>query len=192
MIRFREFVIACSLFGAPCAALAQSTGAPVPPPRPSDVVPKANPADVSSIDAILSSLYDVISGNAGQTRNWQRMQSLFIPGARLIPTSPHPGGGTTVRVLSLDDWIARVTPAFEKSGFYEKQVAVKIERYGNVAHAFSTYESRHSPSDAVPFARGINSIQLAQDGDRWFVVTIFWDAERPDNPIPAQYLPARH
>jgi hypothetical protein len=136
-------------------------------------------------------VYDVISGPAGQQRDWERMRSLFIPGARLIPTMPRKVGGTVVRVNTLDEWIANATPFFKQQGFFEKQTAVKVERYGNVAHAFSTYESRNSP-DAAPFARGINSIQLAQDGDRWFVVTILWDAERPGNPIPAAYLPSKN
>jgi len=61
-------------------------------------------------------------------------------------------------------------------------------RFGNVVHAFSTYESRRAQADAQPFARGINSIQLYHDGTRWWVMTLMWDSERPDNPIPAKYL----
>jgi hypothetical protein len=26
------------------------------------------------------------------------------------------------------------------------------------------------------------------DGRRWWVVTVFWDSERPDNRIPEKYL----
>ena len=57
-----------------------------------------------------------------------------------------------------------------------------------MTHAFSTYESRRKANDEKPFARGINSIQLLNDGKRWWVVTVYWQAERPDSPIPAQYL----
>ena len=48
---------------------------------------------------------------------------------------------------------------------------------------WSSYESRRAPGEA-PFARGINSMQLLKDGDRWWIVTIYWDSERPDNPLP--------
>jgi len=151
--------------------------------------PAANPADVSSLDAIIAALYDVISGPAGQQRNWDRMRSLFIPGARLIPSSPAPDGKVVPRVLDVDGYIGRAGPTLEKNGFFEREISNKVETFGHITHTFSTYESRRTAQDAKPFARGINSIQLFSDGTRWWVVTVFWDSERPNNPIPAKYLP---
>ena len=55
-------------------------------------------------------------------------------------------------------------------------------------HVFSTYEARHDPKDAAPFVRGINSFQLLFDGSRWWVVTIFWEAESDSVRIPEKYL----
>jgi len=150
----------------------------------------ARPADVSSMDGIVAALYDVISGSGGQPRDWDRMRSLFVPGARLIPSTAT-DHGATVRVLDVDGYIERVRPNFERNGFFEREIARKTESFGNIAHLFSTYESRHAASDAAPFARGINSIQLLKDGDRWWIVTVFWDAERPGNTLPAQYLPKK-
>jgi hypothetical protein len=75
---------------------------------------------------------------------------------------------------------------FLKNGFFEKPIVNRIQTYGNIAQVFSSYESRHAAGDA-PFARGINSIQLLNDGRRWWVVSILWDSERPDNPPPAEY-----
>jgi hypothetical protein len=152
--------------------------------------PAARPVDVSSMDAIVAALYDVISGPAGQVRDWDRMRSLFVPGARLIPSvaGEH---GATARVLDVDGYIERAGPTLERNGFFEREIARKTEAFGNIAHLFSTYESRHALSDAAPFARGINSIQLLKDGDRWWIVTVFWDAERPNNTLPAQYLPKK-
>jgi hypothetical protein len=152
--------------------------------------PAVRSADVSSMDAIVAALYDVISGPAGQARDWDRMRSLFAPGGRLIPSVPGEHGATA-RVLDVDGYIERVRPTFERTGFFEREIARKTEAFGNIAHVFSTYESRHAPADAAPFARGINSIQLLKDGDRWWVVTVFWDAERPGNTLPAQYLPKK-
>lgn len=152
--------------------------------------PAANPADVSSPDAILKALYDVISGPAGVKRDWDRFRSLFVLNARLMPTRPNPTGGASVMVWSADDYAALAGSSLEKSGFFEREIARKTEAYGNIMHVFSTYESRRTADPAEkPFARGINSIQLLKDGSRWWVVSIFWDAERPGNEIPAQYLP---
>lgn len=64
------------------------------------------------------------------------------------------------------------------------------EEFGHMAHAFSSYESKRSPDDAEPFQRGINSMQLLNDGERWWFVTIYWDAERTGTPIPERYLRA--
>ena len=151
--------------------------------------PAARPDDVKSMDAIVAAVYDVISGPAGQKRDWDRMRSLFVPGARLIPAVPGQSGGATARVLDIDGYIQRSGPVLERDGFFEREIARRMEAFGNIAHVFSTYESKHNKDDAKPFARGINSMQLLKDGDRWWFVTIFWDSEKPSNPIPSEYLP---
>ncbi len=175
------------------AALALAAASPLraqqqtQPSPMADTIP-ANPADVASVDAIIKSLYDVISGPAGQARDWKRFRSLFIPGARLIPTAMRPGGALA-RVLTPDDYATRAGASLEKSGFFEREISRHADAYGNVMQIFSTYESRRTAADPQPFARGINSIQLFNDGTRWWVETVYWDSERPNNPIPAQYLP---
>jgi len=162
----------------------------------------ANPADVESIEAIVAAAYDSISGPAGKKRDWDRMRSLFIAGARLIPTAKdagkhdvdlatgrvRPTGGLAPQLLDVDAYIARVEPFFATTGFYEKEVARRIEQFGQIAHVWSTYESRHDPNDAEPFMRGINSIQLFCDGNRWWIVTIYWQQESTAHPIPEEYL----
>src|SRR5581483_229165 len=151
---------------------------------------EANSADVKSMDAVLAALYDVISGPAGKKRDWDRFRSLFVPGARLIPAVKPQDGPVVARVLDPEGYVTRSAPFLEKNGFYEREIARKVESFGHIAHVFSTYESRHEASDKTPFARGINSIQLLNDGKRWWIVTVYWDSERPDNPLPQQYLPA--
>jgi hypothetical protein len=180
---------ALALLAAAAPAAAQGASARPAAPAHPGAPPAANPADVASIDAILGALYDVISGSAGEARDWDRMRSLFHPGARLIPTRPTPAGGAEARVLTLQEWIDGATPYFAREGFHEREIGRRVERYGNVAHAFSAYESVRAPAEA-PFARGVNSIQLLRDGGRWWVVTIFWDAEREGNPVPADLIGA--
>jgi hypothetical protein len=154
-------------------------------------IPKANPADVSSLDAIIAAAYDVISGPAGKTRDWDRERSLFFPGARLIPTAVVAGRNDVdlaPLVLDVEGYIARVEPLFEKEGFYEKEVARRVEQFGQIAHVWSTYESRHDPNDSAPFMSGINSMQLFNDGRRWWILSIYWQHENPQQPIPEKYL----
>jgi hypothetical protein len=168
--------------GAPAAA-------PAAPAAQKESIPEARKADVSSIDAILAALYDSISGPAGQPRDWNRFRSLFVAGARLIPTGRTPEGQARITVTDPDGYIARSSAALAQ-GFFEKEIARKVDQFGSVAHVFSTYESRRKADDTTLLARGINSIQLYFDGTRWSVVSIYWQAERPDAPIPAAYLPA--
>ncbi len=78
----------------------------------------------------------------------------------------------------------------EATGFFEKEIARRTDCFGNVCQIFSTYESRRTESDAKPFERGVNAIQLVRDGKRWWISSVAWDTERTDNPIPPQYLPA--
>ena len=152
------------------------------------VAPAARAEDVASLDGIVAALYDVISGPAGQKRDWNRFHSLFVPGARLIPTGRTPDGVVRHRVVTPQEYAATSGPLLEQRGFFERELGRTMERFGNVAHVFSAYDSRHAVSDPRPFARGINSIQLLHDGNRWWVVSIFWDSERAENPIPPQYL----
>jgi len=167
------------------AALTASVAAAQDTPKP----PTARADDVKSVDAIVAAVYDVISGPAGQKRDWDRMRSLFVPGARLILAVPSPTGGATARVLDVEGYIQRSGSTLERDGFFEREIARRMETFGNIAHVFSTYESKHAKDDPKPFARGINSMQLLKDGDRWWFVTIFWDSEKPSNPIPSEYLP---
>ena len=178
----------CRRFAVVCLALLAVAFAPGVGTAQEPASPPANPADVSSVDAILGALYEVISGPAGQVRNWDRFRSLMVPGARLIPTSQRPDGSRTMSIWTVEEYITRAGPGLERNGFYEREIGRTIEQFGQVAHAFSSYDSKRLATDPEPFARGINSIQMRNDGARWWIVTIFWDSERPDNPIPAKYL----
>jgi hypothetical protein len=152
-------------------------------------------ADVGSIDAIIRAAYDVISGPAGGKRDWNRERSLFYPGARLIPTASVPGRNDVdlePQMLDVEGYIARAEPLFEKTGFYETEIARRVEQFGQIAHVWSTYDSRHDPDDAKPFMRGINSIQLFNDGKRWWILSIYWQHENAAHPIPNKYLETRN
>ena len=151
--------------------------------------PDADPEDVASVDAIIAALYDVISGPAGEARDWDRFRSLHIPEARLIPTSANQETGEVgYQVWSVDEYIARSGPFLEQRGFFESEIGRVTEEFKSITHVFSTYQSRWTPEDPEPFQRGINSIQLFHDGDRWWIVNIFWRGVPGDEAIPDRYL----
>lgn len=171
--------LALLLAAAPLAG--QEPTAPVAAP------PAPRAADVASADAILAALYDVISGPAGQARDWDRFRSLFIPEARLIMVGKRPEG-IVHRVLTPEDYVRAAGPQLEAQGFFEREIGRTTDQFGAVTHAFSAYDSRRKADDPAPFARGVNSIQLLDDGVRWWVVTIFWDSEREGQEIPVELI----
>lgn len=173
---------------ASAPARGQGTPSAVAPQGQAQTPPPANPADVASVDAIVAALYDVISGPVGHKRDWNRLRSLFVPGGKMIPVVPRQEGGYAPRIVSPDEYIQRSGELLEKYGFTEREVARRIERFGNIAHVFSTYEGRFQSPEAPSPPRGINSIQLVNDGKRWWVMNIMWEAERPDNKLPEKYL----
>ncbi len=145
--------------------------------------PKAAPDDVKSPQAIIAALSDSISGEAGMPRNWDRFRSLFVPGAgRLVITRVPRSGPTDVTVLSMEDYIARSSGNAPQS-FYEIPIAYQVESFGRMAHVYESYGLHHTRRDA-PFVRGVNSFELLSDGSRYYVLQVFWDTERADNPLP--------
>lgn len=189
MRRIASFALVLASSLALGGSLAAQQNAPQQaPPRPPVILPapQANPADVASIESIIAALYDVISGGVGQPRDWNRMRSLFIPGGRLMPLVMRPDSSVGIRLLEVNDYIAVSGPNLERIGFREREIARRVERYGHMAHVFSTYEGRMESDGRT--IRGINSIQLMNDGTRWWVISVYWEAETPTNPLPAQYL----
>jgi len=151
----------------------------------SALAPLGIATDTDSIDTAVRACYDVISGLAG-TRDWARFQSLFAEGARLIPIR-QTAQGSLPAVMTPEDYEKRAGANFEKNAFYESEVARRVETFGDIAHVFSTYESRRAPGEK-PFARGINSFQLVKTAAGWKIMTILWDSEREGLSLPQKYL----
>lgn len=166
----------------------QPAAAPAAPADPSTLVPAPRPDDVSSPHAAVKALYEVISGDAGVKRDWNRFRSLFHPRAQMIPTGRNAQTGQVgARVMTPEDYVAISGPNLEKNGFHEVELAYTEDRYGDIAHIFTSYAARRQASDAEPFMRGINSVQLYNDGKRWWVLNIIWSPETPGRPIPEAY-----
>ena len=178
------------LAAAAILALAAPVAAQTPPPAPAAAAaPAPRPDDVATPEAIVAALYDVISGDKGVARDWDRFRSLFHPTARMMPSGVNREGVGVVRSVTPEEYIARSEPLLVGEGFHEREIARRSERFGHIVHVWSTYDSVHSLTDSQPFMRGINSIQLFHDGTRWWIVSVYWQAETPADPLPAEYLP---
>lgn len=143
-------------------------------------------ADVKSVDGIMAALYDVISGEPNTDRDWARFRNLFKPETRLIPTRKTDTGELTIKALTPEDYI-ELFKSRVATGFFEKELHRSTESYGTVTHVFSTYETKER-NDGPVTNRGINSIQLFKDKDRYYILNIFWCAESMGFPLPDKYL----
>lgn len=144
---------------------------------------------VQTLDSTLETLYGVISGEKGEERNWKLFNYLFHPDANLIPSGKNKEGVYGARFMTPQDYIDAAGQSLVENGFFEKEIHRSVNTFGNITQVFSTYESFRSEKDETPFMRGINSIQLLNDGKRWWVLNIFWTQESEENPIPQEYLP---
>jgi hypothetical protein len=137
-------------------------------------VPVANPDDVKSEDAIIKSMYSVISGPAGEKRNWDRFRSLFTPKGTLAAVVKNRAGKVVTANMTPEDYITRSGPYIEENGFFERESKRKSMRSIDLVNVLSEYESRKKLDDKKPYETGTNSIQLYFDGSRWFIHSILW------------------
>jgi len=148
--------------------------------------PKDYSQDTRTLESTIKVLYDVISGEPGTVRDWDRFRNLFKPDARLIPTRKDEQGNLTLLAITPEEYI-QLFSSRVAAGFFERELSRKTEEYGTVTHVFSTYETKEQKDGPVT-NRGINSIQLFKDKDRYYIVNIFWCAESMGFPVPTKYL----
>ena len=145
------------------------------------------PADVATVDAVVRAYYDVITGPAGQPRQWSRDRSLYIPDLRFVATGAAQGR-PYARVMRHQQFVDATDSGFVHDGFFEREIHRVTRGYGNIVQVFSTYEERHT-SDGPVTGRGINALQLFWDGSRWWIASAIWFSEDPAHPIPEEDLP---
>jgi len=148
--------------------------------------PAADPADVGSIAGIVHAYYDVINGPPGTPRQWRRDSTLYMPEARFVSMDVR-AGQPVASIMTPEEFRRRTDTRFVRNGFFETEIGSQTERFGNVAQVRSVYETRNT-ADGPLLGRGINYLMLYWDGTRWWITGAVWDDERPDNPIPPQWI----
>lgn len=170
---------------SPALATPQRRAPKKPHIRIEKIAPRAT--DVSTLDGIIAAFYEVISGPAGSPRQWSRDRTLYIPEIKFVAVEEHQGK-PFARVVSHQEYVDWTNDGMVREGFFEREIHRVTQAFGNLAHIFSTYESRQK-ADGPVIARGINSIELYFDGARWWITAAEWQDETKAQPIPKEFLP---
>ena len=145
-------------------------------------------ADFATIDGIITAMYESISGRKGEPRQWDRDRTLHHPKALLIPAK-QAAGGPAAGVFDFDEFVASRAPYLDATDFYEVEIGRQEFRFGVIAHVLSSYEARTAPAPAGQvLRRGVNSIQLMHDGERWWILSTLWDNEREGVTLPPELV----
>lgn len=135
---------------------------------------------------LVEALYRLASFDPGPEPDWDLFRHAFLDDAIIVfarsPQQP-------MRPLGvdgfLDDWRAFFRDRqLEDKGFYEGIGGMKVVEFGGIAHAFVIFEPWIGPDEPERKARGLDSIEMAFDGERWWIAAITTDFERPGTPIP--------
>ena len=202
MIRSCRLMLSCFLLGLTLNASAQQSTPAVPAPPPPvgtltghpDWPAAKNPGDVDTVDHLVASLYDVVSGPAGQ-RDWDRLRALFLPDGQIVSINPEsaatkdaPARKGDAVFLTPDRFMQQNDPYFKTNGFFERSIVKRIEEFGNLVEVWSTKESRDAKDQAQPSSRGIDSFQIVHAHGRFWIASLLFDDERPGMMLPAKYL----
>jgi hypothetical protein len=160
-------------------------------PAVAQQAPVPRPEQVATPEAIITAMYESVKRAPGEQYDWDLLRGLCLPGALLVPSTEQTGGA--LRTMTVDDFIAWIDQGTtvggpNDQGFAEEEIAHRIERYGDIAQVFSTYQ-KHVHGSTEILGRGINSVNLVHNGGRWWIASIIWDEEVGAGPIPRRYLP---
>jgi hypothetical protein len=150
----------------------------------------AEAREVRNIRATLDALYDAFSFDAGGAPDWDGLRKLFLPGASFVdPVKP----GTPPRAVGAEEFLAKFRSWVEtnpkaKAGFRERIVAVRLDHFGHVAHAYVTFEG-YVPAVGTAETHGLDSVQLVLDGGDWKVASFTTQYESPELPLPDRFSP---
>ena len=144
----------------------------------------SSPEDVGTLSGIIAIAYHGISGEAGTSRQLEKMKTLFASNA-IIFKNTSIGEKPSREVLTLDEFYGGMGDLRE-SGFFEEEINREVRIFGNIAHVWSTYQVRYDKNGLI-IRRGINSMQLHFDENRWWIISWGWDGEREGNTIPSTF-----
>lgn len=149
--------------------------------QPACGIERADPA-AATPEGLVRAVYEIVSGPAKSAKDWTRLQRLHAPGAIITPTQHRGAVAFAAAPQALTSFIELNKRLFSDRGFYESEIFQRVQRFGHIAHVWSGYETREHPEGPLE-ARGINSFQLFNDGQRWCVLSATWDIDTPEHPM---------
>ena len=172
-----------------CVSLVSAVGAAQaarPKVEVATIAPR--PGDVATIDGMVNAYYEVVSGPKGQPRDWARDRTLYIADVRFVPVDIDKDGRIQPRISTHQQFVDASDASLAGQGFFEKEIHRVTERFGPIAHVWSTYESRRTATAPSSSAASTRSSSSGTD-KRWWIANAIWTDETKDNPIPKEYLP---
>jgi len=139
--------------------------------------------DAKTIDALMNATYEVVSGDKGAKRQWERDNYLHHPKAVYSFIDRHEGKQVT---MTLEEFHKLTDDMVFKTAFYEREVNREVRVFGNIAQVWSTYETRLEKNGKIE-RRGINSIQLIYEDNRWYIISWIFSGENESNIIPKTF-----
>lgn len=151
----------------------------------------ADPSDVSTLDGIIKAFYESVSFSSGSQPNFRRFRTLFHPQGMVVPSKVDKMMPQSV--LDIDSFIKNsveniVLTGMERKGSIVGEIARRTLTFGNIAHIFSTFQTKNKQEETKPQQRGVYSIQMIRESHRWWVISLIWETERQDMPLPKAYL----
>jgi hypothetical protein len=135
---------------------------------------------------LVEALYGMVSFGPGPEPDWEMFRDVFLADAIIVfsPSRTRP-----MRPMSVDGFIQDWRDFFrdaqlEDKGFHETITALEVTEFGGLAHAFVIFEPRIGSEPPPRPQRGLDSIELSHDGERWWIAAITTDFEGPGKTIP--------
>lgn len=139
--------------------------------------------DAKTIEALMKASYEVVSGEKGAKRQWDRDYYLHHPKAVYSYFDRKKQEQVT---MTLQEFHKETDEMVFNTAFYENEINREVRFFGNVAHVWSTYETRLEKGGKVE-RRGINSIQLIFENNRWYIISWTFSGETDQNIIPKTF-----
>jgi len=141
----------------------------------------ADPADVGTIDALMTAYYESVSGPPG-LRDGERMLSLFIEGGKI---SIDLTGDAPTHKLA-EDYLRSERFLTITEDFYEQEIARQTQSFGDMAHIVSSYGISDARDNKDFRARGVTFFQLVRHRGRWWILSTLWQRASDAQPLPPE------
>lgn len=129
----------------------------------------------SVIQSVIDKFYEIISGKAGEERDWDEFRALFFSEDSSLASMKYNDEKVCItKRLDVESYIAGLNNFLKTNNFYEYGFNYKIIAIGSIANVYSEYAAKRKKEDMDIIKHGVNLIQLIQDGQAWKIHSMLW------------------